>query len=155
MRALVQRSLKSSVSIKTDGEYKLKESIEKGFVVLLGVCDTDTDDDLNKLVDKISKLRVFEDENGKMNLSIADYNGEILLISQFTLYANCKHGNRPSFIEAGKPEYANEMYEKFASKLKENGIIVKTGIFGADMLVNIQNYGPVTIMLDSDELLKK
>ena len=128
MRALVQRSLKSSVSIKTDGEYKLKESIEKGFVVLLGVCDTDTDDDLNKLVDKISKLRVFEDENGKMNLSIADCNGEILLISQFTL---------------------------FASKLKENGITVKTGIFGADMLVNIENHGPVTIMLDSDELLKK
>lgn len=155
MKALVQRSLKSSVLIMGDKDYELKESIEKGFVVLLGVCDEDTDEDLEKLTDKISKLRVFEDENGKMNLSISDIGGEILLISQFTLYANCSRGNRPSFIEAGAPDYANSMYEKFAQRLREKDMIVKMGVFGADMRVDIQNHGPVTIMLDSKELLKK
>lgn len=155
MRALIQRSLKSSVSIMTNGEYRLKESIDSGFVILLGVCDEDTDEDINKLVEKISKLRVFEDENGKMNLDISTNGGEILLVSQFTLYADCTHGNRPSFIKAGKPDYANMMYEKFANTLREKNLIVKTGVFGADMLVNIKNNGPVTIMLDTKELLKK
>ena len=128
MRALLQRAGKSAVSIKKDGEYEFKEGIEKGFVILLGVCDEDTDEDMNKLVDKIVKLRVFEDENGKMNVDIKAVDGEILLISQFTLYADCTHGN---------------------------GMTVKTGVFGADMRVDIQNVGPVTIMLDSKELLKK
>lgn len=157
MRALIQRCLESSVSImdENEKEYKLKEKIENGFVILLGVCDEDTDEDINKLVDKISKLRVFEDENNKMNLDICSVNADILLISQFTLYADCTHGNRPSFIKAGKPDYANMMYEKFAEKLREKNIVVKTGIFGSDMRVDIQNYGPVTIMLDSKELLKK
>lgn len=155
MRALVQRSLNSSVFIMKENVYELKESIEKGFVVLLGVCDEDTDSDLEKLVEKISKLRVFEDENKKMNLSITDVGGEILLISQFTLYADCRRGNRPGFTNAGKPEYANMMYEKFAKSLREQNIIVKTGVFGADMRVDIQNQGPVTIILDSKELLKK
>lgn len=155
MRALVQRSLNSSVFIMKENGYELKESIEKGFVVLLGVCDEDTDSDLEKLVEKISKLRVFEDENKKMNLSITDVGGEILLISQFTLYADCRRGNRPGFTNAGKPEYANMMYEKFAKSLREQNIIVKTGVFGADMRVDIQNQGPVTIILDSKELLKK
>jgi len=119
------------------------------------VCDEDTDEDMNKLVDKIVKLRVFEDENGKMNVDIKAVGGEILLVSQFTLYADCTHGNRPGFTKAGKPDYANEMYKKFGEKLRENDIIVKTGVFGADMKVDIQNLGPVTIMLDSKELLKK
>ena len=155
MRELLQRAGKSSVSIKKDGEYEFKDGIEKGFVILLGVCDEDTDEDMNKLVDKIVKLRVFEDENGKMNVDIKAVNGEILLISQFTLYADCTHGNRPGFTKAGNPTYANEMYEKFGQKLRDNGMTVKTGVFGADMRVDIQNVGPVTIMLDSKELLKK
>ena len=155
MRALLQRAGKSAVSIKKNGQYEFKDEIEKGFVILLGVCDEDTDEDMNKLVDKIVKLRVFEDENGKMNVDIKAVGGEILLVSQFTLYADCIHGNRPGFTKAGKPAYANEMYEKFGEKLRENDIIVKTGVFGADMKVDIQNLGPVTIMLDSKELLKK
>lgn len=155
MRALLQRAGKSAVSIKKNGQYEFKDEIEKGFVILLGVCDEDTDEDMNKLVDKIVKLRVFEDENGKMNVDIKAVGGEILLVSQFTLYADCTHGNRPGFTKAGKPDYANEMYEKFGEKLRENDIIVKTGVFGADMKVDIQNLGPVTIMLDSKELLKK
>ena len=155
MRALLQRAGKSAVSIKKDGQYEFKDEIEKGSVILLGVCDEDTDEDMNKLVDKIVKLRVFEDENGKMNVDIKAVGGEILLVSQFTLYADCTHGNRPGFTKAGKPAYANEMYEKFCEKLRENDIIVKTGVFGADMKVDIQNLGPVTIMLDSKELLKK
>jgi len=155
MRALLQRAGKSAVSIKKDGQYEFKDEIEKGFVILLGVCDEDTDEDMNKLVDKIMKLRVFEDENGKMNVDIKAVGGEILLVSQFTLYADCTHGNRPGFTKAGKPVYANEMYKKFGEKLRENDIIVKTGVFGADMKVDIQNLGPVTIMLDSKELLKK
>ena len=155
MRALLQRAGKSAVSIKKDGQYEFKDEIEKGFVILLGVCDEDTDEDMNKLVDKIVKLRVFEDENGKMNVDIKAVGGEILLVSQFTLYADCTHGNRPGFTKAGKPAYANEMYEKFGEKLRENDIIVKTGVFGADMKVDIQNLGPITIMLDSKELLKK
>ena len=155
MRALLQRAGKSAVSIKKNGQYEFKDEIEKGFVILLGVCDEDTDEDMNKLVDKIVKLRVFEDENGKMNVDIKAVGGEILLVSQFTLYADCTHGNRPGFTKAGKPAYANEMYEKFGEKLRENDIIVKTGVFGADMKVDIQNLGPVTIMLDSKELLKK
>ena len=155
MRALLQRAGKSAVSIKKDGQYEFKDEIEKGFVILLGVCDEDTDEDMNKLVDKIVKLRVFEDEIGKMNVDIKAVGGDILLVSQFTLYADCTHGNRPGFTKAGKPAYANEMYEKFGEKLRENDIIVKTGVFGADMKVDIQNLGPVTIMLDSKELLKK
>lgn len=155
MRALLQRAGKSAVSIKKDGQYEFKDEIEKGFVILLGVCDEDTDEDMNKLVDKIVKLRVFEDENGKMNVDIKAVGGEILLVSQFTLYADCTHGNRPGFTKAGKPDYANEMYEKFGEKLRENDIIVKTGVFGADMKLDIQNLGPVTIMLDSKKLLKK
>lgn len=155
MRALVQRAKNSSVSIMTDGEYKLKSEIENGFVILLGVCDEDTDEDMTKLADKISKLRIFEDENGKMNLSVQDVGGSILLISQFTLYADCKKGNRPSFINAGEPKYAELMYEKFGQYMQSLGLTVKTGEFGADMLVNIQNVGPTTIWLDSADLLKK
>ena len=111
MRALLQRAGKSAVSIKKDGQYEFKDEIEKGFVILLGVCDEDTDEDMNKLVDKIVKLRVFEDENGKMNVDIKAVGGEILLVSQFTLYADCTHGNRPGFTKAGKPDYANEMWK--------------------------------------------
>lgn len=153
MRALIQRSLKSSVAVKENGEYKPLSKIDKGLVVLLGVEDSDTDEDIDKICSKIEKLRIFEDENGKLNLSIKDIGGSILLISQFTLYANCQKGNRPSFIEAGEPRFANAMYEKTAKLFRDRGLEVGTGEFGADMLVSIENSGPVTIWLDSKELL--
>lgn len=155
MRALVQRSLKSSVQVRENGKYQEISSIDKGLVVLLGVEDKDTDKELNKLCDKIEKLRIFEDENGKLNLSCKDVGGEILLISQFTLYADCRKGNRPSFIGAGNYEYANKMYIKMVEEFRKRGFKVGTGKFGADMLVNIQNQGPVTIWLDTDELMGK
>lgn len=155
MRALVQRSLESSVSVRENGEYKIHSSIDKGLVVLLGVEDADTDKELNKLCDKIEKLRIFEDEEGKMNLSVRDIGGDILLISQFTLYADCKKGNRPSFIEAGDYRYADEMYNKMVEEFRNRGFKVGTGKFGADMLVKINNQGPVTIWLDTDYLMGK
>lgn len=145
MRAVVQRVKKSELSI--DG--KLYSSIGNGFMVLLGITDTDTEAEMKALADKILKLRVFEDENQKMNLALGDINGELQVVSQFTLYADCHHGNRPSFINAGKPEYANSLYEKFIEYCKNNSNIpVKTGVFGADMQINLINDGPVTIMLE-------
>lgn len=145
MRAVVQRVKKSELSI--DG--KLYSSIGNGFMVLLGITDTDTETEMKALADKILKLRVFEDENQKMNLALSDINGELQVVSQFTLYADCHHGNRPSFINAGKPEYANSLYEKFIEYCKNNSNIpVKTGVFGADMQINLINDGPVTIMLE-------
>lgn len=145
MRAVVQRVKKSELSI--DG--KLYSSIGNGFMVLLGITDTDTEAEMKALADKILKLRVFEDENQKMNLALGDIKGELQVVSQFTLYADCHHGNRPSFINAGKPEYANSLYEKFIEYCKNNSNIpVKTGVFGADMQINLINDGPVTIMLE-------
>ena len=144
MKLVVQRVKKSSVVV----EEKIIGEINKGFIVLIGIAPTDTKEIVDFLVQKLINLRVFEDENQKMNLSIKDINGELLLVSQFTLYADCSHGNRPSFINAAKPELANELYEYFIKQCKKQDIKkVATGKFGADMQVNIQNDGPVTIIL--------
>lgn len=148
MRAVIQR-VKSAI-LKVDG--KLISQIEMGFLVFLGIKNTDTEQDLIKVGKKISGLRIFEDENEKMNLGLKDIGGEILLVSQFTLYGDCRHGNRPSFIEAERPERANELYLKMKEFLQQDGHIVKTGVFGADMQIEAHNDGPVTIIIDSAEL---
>lgn len=148
MKAVLQRVL--SANLKVDG--KLISEIKKGFVVFLGIGINDTDNDIIKIGNKISKLRIFEDENGKMNLSLNDVGGEILLVSQFTLYADCRHGNRPSFTDAQIPALAKDKYLKMKDFLREKGFTVKTGIFGADMKIDVLNDGPVTILLDSNEL---
>lgn len=148
MRAVVQRVL--TANLKVDG--KLISQIEKGLVVFFGVGNGDKREDVEKMALKISKLRIFEDNNGKMNLSIKDIGGEILLISQFTLYADCSHGNRPSFFEAEKPEKANELYEFMKTCLNKENLVVKMGVFGADMKIDVLNDGPVTIMLDSKNI---
>lgn len=149
MRVLVQRSKNSKVTI--DG--KVNGSIEHGYVLLVGFTEGDNETIIDKMINKILNLRIFEDENGKMNLSILDTGGSILSISQFTLYANAKEGRRPSFVEALNPTDASNLYDIFNNKLK-NMIHTETGIFGADMKVEIYNDGPVTIMLDSKELFK-
>lgn len=144
MKFLVQRVKKASVEV----EDKIVGKIDKGFLVLIGITHTDTKQEADYLIKKLTKLRVFEDENQKMNLDINQVNGELLLISQFTLYANTKEGNRPAFIEAAKPDYANELYEYIIEELNKTNIKVETGIFGADMQVSLINDGPVTIMLE-------
>lgn len=145
MRAVVQRVTSSSVTV--DGD--IVGSIDKGFNVLLGISKEDTIEDLQYIKDKIINLRVFEDSNDKMNKSLMDINGEILLISQFTLYGDCRKGRRPNFMNAMSGEAAIDLYNRFIELVKETGLKVETGIFGADMKVNIQNDGPVTILLDS------
>lgn len=127
--------------------------IGKGFMVLIGVSKEDDRAIADKMVDKMIKLRIFEDENGKTNLSLGDVGGELLLISQFTLYANCKKGNRPSFIDAGAPDEANALYEYIIKRCKERVNVVEIGEFGADMKVSLLNDGPFTIVLDSSEIL--
>ncbi len=152
MRAVIQRVKKSSVSV--DGE--IKGSIEKGFNVLLGVMEGDTKAQAELLASKIAKLRVFEDEGGKMNKSVLDIEGGILVISQFTLCADIKKGNRPSFTDSAPPDEANALYEYFCSCLSENGVAkIEKGVFAADMLVSIENDGPVTIVMDTDIWDKK
>ena len=148
MRFVIQRVTEASVTI--DGEISGK--IGKGYLVLIGVADTDTKEIADKMIRKMIGLRIFEDEQGKTNLSLADVDGGLLLVSQFTLYANCKRGNRPSFIEAGKPDMANEMYEYIIEKCRESVDEVQTGEFGADMKVQLLNDGQFTILLDSDQL---
>ena len=148
MRFVIQRV--TSADVKVDG--KVIGEISKGFMVLIGVSDTDTKEIADKMVKKMIGLRIFEDENGKTNLSLESVGGSLLLISQFTLYANCKKGNRPSFIEAGAPQMAEEMYEYIISKCKESVPVVEKGSFGADMKVSLTNDGPFTIVLDSDRL---
>ena len=148
MRFVIQRVTEASVTI--DGEISGK--IGKGYLVWIGVADTDTKEIADKMIRKMIGLRIFEDEQGKTNLSLADVDGGLLLVSQFTLYANCKRGNRPSFIEAGKPDMANEMYEYIIEKCRESVEEVQTGEFGADMKVQLLNDGPFTILLDSDQL---
>ena len=144
MKLVIQRVKNAKVEV----DNKLVGSIEKGFLVLLGVTHNDTKEIADYLVKKLVNLRVFEDENGKMNLGLNDINGELLIVSQFTLYADCSNGNRPSFTNAAKPDFANEIYEYFCDKCKENNIKVEQGIFGADMKVNLLNDGPVTIVLE-------
>lgn len=149
MKFVIQRVLNSSV--KVDGE--IIGAIGKGFMVLIGVCESDTKEIADKMVDKMIKLRIFEDSEGKTNLSLSDVGGELLLVSQFTLYADCKKGNRPSFIKAGNPTFAKEMYEYIISKCKSyEGLKVEKGQFGADMKVELINDGPFTIVLDSEEM---
>jgi len=145
MRAVVQRVTSSSVSV----DEKIIGQIEAGFNVLIGISKEDTLDDLVYIKDKIINLRVFHDENDKMNLSLLDVNGEILVISQFTLYGDCRKGRRPNFMEAQGGEDANKLYEEFVKLLKTSNLKVETGEFGADMKVQINNDGPVTILLDS------
>ena len=149
MKFLIQVVKKASVDVdnNTIGQ------IDRGFLIFVGVCDNDTKEIADKMIRKTVNLRIFEDENGKTNLSIGDIGGSMLVISQFTLYADCKKGNRPSFIKAGDPVHANELYEYILSELKNTyGINTQSGSFGADMQVSLINDGPFTIMLDSDDL---
>lgn len=145
MRTVIQRSLESSVSV----DNKIVGKIDKGLVILVGFTHTDTIDDIKYMTNKIINLRIFDDKDGIMNLSIKDINGSILSISQFTLYADTKKGNRPSYINAMKSEDAIKLYEIFNEELRNNNINVETGIFGAEMDVHINNLGPVTITIDS------
>ncbi len=148
MRAVVQRVIKASVSI----DHKIVSSIAKGLLVLLGVGEDDDESDAIYLAEKTIGLRIFEDDDGKMNLSVADIGGEILVISQFTLYGDCRKGRRPSFTNAAKPEKAIPLYSTYVSALKNTGLKVETGVFQAYMQVELVNDGPVTIMLDSKKL---
>ena len=148
MRFVIQRVKHASVTV----EGNVLGKIWKGFMVLIGVCETDDEAIADKMVKKLIGLRIFKDESGKTNLDLHSVGGELLLISQFTLYANCKKGNRPSFVEAAKPEKANALYEYIISECKKQVEIVEKGEFGADMKVELLNDGPFTIVLDSDAL---
>jgi len=148
MKFLIQRVNHASVMVNQ----KITGEIQKGFLVFIGISLDDTTEIADKLIRKMSGLRIFEDSEGKANLSLKDVKGSLLLVSQFTLYADCKKGNRPSFIHAGNPEKANELYEYIIEQCKSSGFPVQTGIFGADMKVNLENDGPFTIILDSKEL---
>lgn len=151
MKFVIQRVTNASVTI--DGN--LKGTIGKGFMVLIGVSNDDTKEIADKMIKKMLGLRIFEDENGKTNLSLDDVNGELLLISQFTLYADSKHGNRPSFTNAGQPDMAKAMYDYIVDECKKTGKKIETGEFGADMKVSLLNDGPFTIVLDSKEIIGK
>ena len=146
MKAVIQRVSEASVTI--DGNVKSK--IEKGLLILLGIEDADTQEDIQWLCKKITNLRIFDDENGVMNLSVKDVNGSIIVVSQFTLHASTKKGNRPSYLKASKPDFAIPMYEKFVEELKiVSALDIQTGEFGADMKVRLLNDGPVTIIMDT------
>ena len=144
MKFVIQRV--NHAEVKVDGEIVGK--IGKGFLVFIGVSNTDTKEIADRYLKKMIGLRIFKDENEKTNLSLSDVNGELLLVSQFTLYANCKKGNRPSFTEAGSPDLANDLYEYLVSEAKKLVSVVETGIFGADMKISLENDGPFTIILD-------
>lgn len=148
MRFVIQRVSEASVTVDNE----IIGSIGKGFLVLIGVCDTDTKEIADKMIRKMLGLRIFEDAQGTTNLSLDATGGELLLVSQFTLYADCRKGNRPSFIRAGAPELADELYQYIIQKCREQNDHVATGIFGADMKVRLLNDGPFTIVLDSDDL---
>ena len=148
MRFLIQRVQNAGVTV----ENETIGSISNGLLVFVGVSNTDTREIADKMIHKLLNLRIFSDENGKTNLSLSSVNGELLIISQFTLYADCKHGNRPSFTDAGKPELANALYEYIIEKCKESVTKVACGEFGADMKVSLLNDGPFTIILDSNEI---
>lgn len=150
MRFVIQRVTDASVTI----DEKVVGKINKGFMVLIGVSKEDTKEIADKMIKKLVGMRIFDDENGKTNLGLADVGGELLLISQFTLYADCKKGNRPSFINAGAPDMANEMYEYIIDECKKSVSVVERGVFGADMKVHLLNDGPFTVILDSDEICK-
>ena len=148
MKFVIQRVKEASVKV----EGSVIGEIKKGYLVLIGVSDKDTEAVADKMIKKMVGLRIFEDAEGKTNLSLADVGGSLLLVSQFTLYANCKKGNRPSFIEAGAPEKANQLYEYIIEESKKSVSVVQTGRFGAEMEVSLINDGPFTILLDSEML---
>lgn len=148
MRFVIQRVSEASVTIQEE----VAGEIKNGFLVLIGITDTDTEETADKLVRKMTGLRIFEDSQGKTNLSLSDVGGSLLLVSQFTLYANCKRGNRPSFIEAGAPDKAEALYQYIIQKCQDIIPVVETGVFGADMKVRLVNDGPFTILLDSEQL---
>ena len=148
MKFVIQRVTQATCVV----DKQITGSIEHGYCVFIGVSDNDTRQIADKMIRKLLDLRIFSDENDKINLSIQDVSGSLLLISQFTLYANCRKGNRPSFVEAGKPDFANEMYEYIIQECKKEIANVQTGIFGADMKISLVNDGPFTIVLDSDDL---
>lgn len=150
MRFVIQRVKEASVTV----EQEVIGKIGHGLLVFVGVSDTDDKQIADKMIDKLTKLRIFDDEEGKTNLSAADVNGEFLIISQFTLYADCRKGNRPSFVKAGKPDIANELYEYVIFEIKKKGFSTEHGSFGADMKVSLLNDGPFTILLDSDEIVR-
>lgn len=145
MRAVIQRVEQASVSV----ENEVLGSIDKGFLVLLGVSDSDTEADLDYMIKKITNMRIFKDENDKMNLALKDVDGQLLIVSQFTLFADTKKGNRPSFIEAGAPDFSKKMYLEFIRRCRALGFKTQEGEFGADMKISLINDGPVTITLDS------
>lgn len=148
MRFVIQRVKEASVM----ADNKLTGKINHGFLVLVGICQSDTTEIMNKMVKKLIGLRIFEDEYGKTNLDIKTVHGELLIVSQFTLYADCRRGNRPSFINAGSPQLAKELYNAVISECQKEISVVKSGIFGADMKVSLINDGPFTIILDSEEI---
>lgn len=148
MRAVVQRVSRAQVTVADE----LTGAVNKGLLVLVGVTEGDTEKDVQYLADKVTGLRIFEDENGKMNLSVKDVGGEILSVSQFTLYGDCRKGKRPSFDKAARPEAANMLYEKFNELCRQQGVQVETGVFRSHMQVELVNDGPVTILLDSSKL---
>lgn len=152
MKFVIQRVTSASVTVNQD----IVGKIDHGYLVLIGIHNDDTIEIADKMINKMINLRIFQDENDKTNLSLNDVNGSVLLISQFTLYADCKHGNRPSFINAGKPDFANDLYQKIIEKTKSilGKERVQNGIFGADMKVELLNDGPFTIVLDSDVIIK-
>ena len=150
MKFVIQKTAHASVTING----VVRGKIGKGFMVLIGIGQGDNEEIADKMVQKLVNLRIFEDENGKTNFGLKDVNGELLLISQFTLYANCKKGNRPSFTDAGVPEEANRLYEYIIKKCKNEIPVVEQGEFGADMKVELLNDGPFTIILDSNEILR-
>lgn len=150
MRFVIQ--VVSSADVKIEG--RVAGSIDKGFMVLVGVGQDDNEQIADKMVSKLLGLRIFPDENGKTNLSLSDVGGSLLMVSQFTLYADCRKGNRPSFIRAGAPDEANRLYEYIVSKCRDSVDRVETGEFGADMQVSLVNEGPFTVILDSDEILR-
>ena len=148
MKFVIQRVTEASCTV----DNQITGEIKNGFCVLIGVAETDTRDIADKMIKKMLQMRIFADDQGKTNLSLKDVDGSLLLISQFTLYANCKKGNRPSFIEAGNPELANSLYEYIIEECKKEIPMVQTGIFGADMKISLINDGPFTIVLDSEQL---
>ncbi|MCD8149700.1 MAG: D-tyrosyl-tRNA(Tyr) deacylase [Clostridiales bacterium] len=148
MRFVIQRVNHASVTVEKN---KIAQ-ISRGFLVLIGISQEDTKETADKMIKKLLKMRIFEDENGKTNLSLHDVQGELLLVSQFTLYADCKKGNRPSFINAGNPQLANDLYEYIIAECKKEIPVVETGSFGAYMKVDLENDGPFTIVLDSAQL---
>ena len=147
MKALIQRVSSASVTV----EDQCIGTINEGLVILLGITHDDSEKDAHYLAEKCLNLRIFEDNQGKMNRSLLDINGEILVISQFTLYGDCRKGRRPSFIDAARPDHAIPLYELFVHDVKQSGLTTETGKFGANMLVDINNQGPVTLMLESQE----